>query len=105
MRRLLLLLLVSIVSTMPAAAVDTTALMRKVQSCWSLPPGAEGLAPVTVTAVIGEGGALDKVEVEGAPASAEAEALAASALRAIKRCAPYPELPPGAVRFTLDPTP
>jgi hypothetical protein len=74
----------------PTSASDqaiTEALGRSVQQCWAPPPGAAGAAVIQM--LIAPDGSLTGERVANDRGGAT-DALAASALRAVRACAPYP---------------
>lgn len=92
----------------------TRILQERVRLCWMIPPEAHNEPPFSLQVSLREDGTLEAVPSVVEPAGGEAanSALAASAIRAVTRCAPYSSLKEAApypawksLIITFDPTP
>ncbi|MCT8266840.1 hypothetical protein NYQ83_06090 [Afifella sp. JA880] len=91
-----------------ALAEAVRAVGMRIRACWNPPPAASGARAVVSFEVGEEGRLVGEPRVEEADAGAASgaasggagvsgadQAFALSAVRAVRNCAPYPEIPPG----------
>jgi len=85
----------SIVPPAPVSRADTAAIAasirRQLQACWSLPAGFEGQRLAVTLVFLGDGTLLQEPQVApgGSKSAAKRAPLIQSAIRAIRRCAPF----------------